>query len=165
MFGCISIATSTPWCSACFARSVQYGIATSSHWYSWASACSVGHGAPGGEPGEAGDGVDAEQVGQLDRLAELAVGLGRALLVGVERVVVGRQRRDAEVVFREQVEQLLARPLVSEVRLAVHVVLARPPADAELDRVDPDGAEVRGRVLDRFAAQRNGQYADVHARR
>jgi len=46
----------------------------------------------------------------------------------------------------------LRRVVVVEYRLAVDVVLAGPPADAEFDGVDADIVEVRDRVVDRFAA-------------
>ena len=74
------------------------------------------------------------------------------LVVRMERVVVCRERGDPEAAVVEQPDQVLARRPVVEERLAVDVVRARPPADAEFDGVDADPVEVRGRVVDRSPA-------------
>jgi hypothetical protein len=42
--------------------------------------------------------------------------------------------------------------------------VAREPATAELDRVDPESREVLKRVGERFATERNYQYTYIHIR-
>ncbi len=81
----------------------------------------------GRESREAGDGPDLELGGQSDRLAEFGVGLLGPLVVGMERIVVGRERADPHVVLFEQIAECRLFALVVEVCGPLEVVLSRMP--------------------------------------
>jgi len=99
--------------------------------------------AAGRESRETGHGVHVKLVGEFDRLPEFGVGLARPLVVGMQRVVVGRQRRDVHVVLVERGLQVVLCVGVVEDLPAGEVVVAWEPATAEFDGVDAQVVEIR----------------------
>jgi hypothetical protein len=121
--------------------------------------------AAAGQSRKRGDSVDVELCREPDGIPELGVGRLRVIVLGMDRVVVDCERRNPEIRVVEKRAEVGLCIIVVEVLPAREVIVARTPATAKFDRVDPEASEVLAGLVERPVAERHREYAYIQMKR